>query len=342
MNKKMITAVLSAMLLLTSCSVNININAAKKAESNTEILENNESLLVKNEIRFIDGIYGVYGKDNGNMNRDIIDVYKGKDDNHIDISVFNYGKIAVDVNDMEITRNKNGEVIATKSIGPKEEIWEILDKEQYLGDAKLEVTLKDNRIKLKFNKDLKVDVDGIQKVTEKEKVDLKVITEEEKQKVLNNILDSDFRKINEDIFEVIKDTPNYLVVRVKCYVFFNEENIRYYNIEGSESIGMYKYYNIDKRDRKVLELNDIIDSQYELNEYVRNEINEKHEKWDKEQNKKWEYNEFERIGEPEFFENYFLVDEEKKVVKIRCLGYPNEISGDLCVDVPFKFFKLNQ
>ena len=113
---------------------------------------------------------------------------------------------------MEITRNKNGEVIATKSIGPKEEIWEILDKEQYLGDAKLEVTLKDNRIKLKFNKDLKVDVDGIQKVTEKEKVDLKVITEEEKQKVLNNILDSDFRKRNEDIFEVIKDTPNYLVV----------------------------------------------------------------------------------------------------------------------------------
>ena len=183
MNKKIIVTALVGMLLLTSCSISIDIDADRKSGDNTDIISNHELTMKEledilngtekkdNEIKFIDGIYGVYGEDDGAMYQDTIEVFKGKDENHIDISAYFYRRASFYMKDMEIIRNKNGEVIATKFVGPEESVWDYFVKDQYLGDATLDVIIKDNTVKLRFNKDLNM----IDKETEKEKINLKDI-----------------------------------------------------------------------------------------------------------------------------------------------------------------------
>ena len=379
MKKKILAVAIVGILLLTGCGIHLEIKLNGNNNKSNETIENeiNERLNKRSdskEIEFIDGIYGMYGEDDGAMFRDYIAVYKGKDDQHIDISAYFYRTASFYMSDLTITRNKNGELIATKGIDPFEDesVWDYMIKEyqnlddekiekeyQYLGDAKVDVIITDNKLKLKFNKDM----ESFNNVIEKEKIDLKCITEAVKQKALNDILDSDFENINKDIFEVIHDTKNYLVVRVKSYIC-NEHRYTYYNIdgsdkkesvyysydiEGSESIGMYKYYNIDKKNKKIVELDDITKRLDDLNVYIENSIDEKKKNWLSVETywKVWPYenHEFKGIGDPEYFENYFEINEDNNTVKIRCLGYPDEANramGDLCIDVPFRFFDLNQ
>lgn len=341
MNKKIIITSIVGMLLLTSCGVSKDTNNDDKFIPQQKIEEIFIELNEKNKkIEFIDGIYGVYGEDEGAMSRSVIDVFEGKDDNHIDIGVYYYRTAAFYIEDIKITSNKNGEITATKQIKPNEIVWNYFVDDQNNEDPKLDVIIKDNKVMLRFNRDLK----ELNSTLEGDKIDLKCITEEGKETALNNILRSNFKDINKDVFEVIYDTENYLVVKVKSYIYSEDEFEKSYLKEGSESVGMDKYYNIDKKDKEILELDDITKEMDDLNKYIKAEIKKKKEEWVNSNLGVWPYNDFTEIEEFDYFENYFAIDEKNKIVKIRCLGYPNEAGralGDMIIDVPFSFFDLN-
>ena len=348
MKKKIIIASIIGMVFLTGCHENIEVDIPNNEITNTT---NNEEIVTKyNDIEFIDGIYGVYGKDD--LEKSVVEVFKGKDENHIDISAYfsEPNMVLFHVVDMEITENKDGEVKATKLIGQDETAWDYFVKDQNLENARLDVLIKDNKINLKFN----VKTDDFDKEIEKEKINIKAITEENKQKALENILISDFKNIDEEIFEVVHNTDNYLAVRVKSYLYwespkgkdygeFGERGFwKSYYIEGSDSIGIGKYYNIDKKNKKILDLNDIIKNVDDVNEYINKEIDKMHDKL--EENEEWYYDEFLGIGAIKVFENYFLVEDDKNVVKIRCISHPYNLDkelDDLCIEVPFEYFNLN-
>ena len=204
MKKKILLTSIIGILLLTSCAKNVDIEKT----NNTEVVTTTENPIENNEIELIDGIYGLYGTDEGAIYQDYISVFKGKDENHIDIDAYFYRTAAFFINDLEIIKNENGELIATKQL---DTVPEFVVYGQDTTGAKVDVIIKDDRIKLEFDK-------GVNRIIIKDKVKLKCITEENKQKALDNLLKSDFTDINKDIFEIIHDTENYLVVRVRSYI----------------------------------------------------------------------------------------------------------------------------
>ena len=339
MKKKFLLISLIVASLLTGCVTKVD-NTDKPNTDDITIIDSTE----KDEIKYMDDIYGMYAGKDGDIFNGYVEVFNGKDEKHIDFDAFFHRQASFYINDLEIIKNEDGELIATRQLekSDEEEIFNYFKENQNLDDAKVNLTIKDGKVKVEFNKELMV----VGNVIEREKTNLICITEEEKEKALKKLSESDFKNINEDVFEVIKDTENYLVVRFKCYILKGEGYMRYYSLEGSEGYGMYKYYNIDKKNGKILNLNEIIKNVDDLNEYIYKAMDEKKENWNFEEDTQWPYyyQEFKGIGNPEYFENYFLVDEEKETIKIRCLGYPNEALravGDLCIEVPFEYFNLN-
>ncbi len=190
-----------------------------------------------------------------------------------------------------------------------------------------------------------------------EKVPVKAITQAERESYLQEVITKQFQEINQDVFEVVSDTPNYLILKIKAYILDND----YYYLEGSESTQIAKYYHFDKNKKELLTLDSLLnhseDNKKALNQYLKEAIEEKKQSWvlgtdpqwqEKEgvvnphDEKMWPYEEFQEIQTNGNYENYFFIDEEKQVVKIRCLPFPDYSQrklGDICIDVPFSMFE---
>lgn len=303
------------------------------------------------KIEFLDSIYGLYGNEYDSA----VFVYPGKDDNHINIGYNAYRTEGFEVNDVEIIR-ENDLIKGTKVIINTDESFGSEEFE----NAKMDLTIESGIIKLAFDKNVLMYGDKTKNTVIEEKKDgILAITEKEKQKALNIVKESNGNIIDNNVFEVVKDNEGYLVLRVKCYVYV-EPYIDshghpvegYYHMEGSESIGMSKYYNFDKKNNKFVNLSDLTNGSYtKLNEYIKTAIDSKKQGWIDGTDGQWNsdnystvgtdwpyWEKFNGIGNPDYFENYFLIDGENKIVKIRCLSYPDEATrayGDICVDVPF-------
>ena len=359
MKKVLLVISLISVLLFTGCSNNVENNnlTDNQQEIDNKLDNKNEwindvdykrNIGAESDIEFLDNLYGVYGEWGYNA----ISVFPGKDDNHIDVGYYQYRSDAFYINDVNITKMEGGAIEASKVISEDDGIYRDSSTEQ----LKLDVLIKDDTIKLTFNGNVLMYGDKTQNTVMEEKKDGGyVITEEQKQKALNLVKDGMGQYVNNKVFEIVEDSTQYLVLRVTCYIYDGEDEGKYH-IEGSESIGMYKYYNFDKKNKKFVNLSDLTGGSYtKLNEYIKTAIESKKQGWidgtDKQWNvdgystvgTEWPYWEmFNGIGNPDYFENYFLIDEGNKVVKIRCLSYPDEATrayGDICIDVPFSIFE---
>lgn len=332
MKKKVFKILVLAVVLVLGVLINSFFSPMGFVHAMTEksdLLKNTKDIKALKNIEFINGIYGLY---NGSNNHGVIHVVQGKDENHFYIYGEFYKQGIFKTDDLKIMKNENNEIMVTEKIYPDKDdmgwLYCYFTENQSLEYVQMDIIIKDNKINLVFNNNTN---------WEFKKVDVKCITEETKNDALANILYSNFSNIDKDIFEIVHDTENYLVVIVKSHVLVGNT----YETEGS-LYGMYKYYNIEKKTKKILELNDIIKNPDDLNKYIIDSIEANRDKWIAEGRDN--YREFERIGKYEWFENYFEIDEDRHMVKIRCLRYPCEVNrdiGDLNLDVPFSFFKLN-
>lgn len=333
MKKKFLKVLVLAIILVLGVLINHffhPIGFIDAITATNDLLENAKHFKSSKNIEFIDGIYGLYAGSNGSG---VIHVVQSKDENHFYICGDFYRLGTFRTDDLKITKNKNNEIIVTEKIYPGNENTDWLHDrfaENQSDYVQMDIIIKNNKMNLIFNNNT---------TWEFEKVDVKCITEETKNNALANILDSNFKNINKDIFEIIHDTENYLVVSVKSNVLTDGR----YELESCPPYGMYRCYNIEKKTKKILKLNDIIKNLDDLNKYIIDSIEADRDKWIAEGRDN--YKEFEGIGKHEWFENYFEIDENKRIVKIRCLKYPCEANrgiGDLYLDIPFSFFKLNE
>lgn len=330
MKSKLLIASIIGVVVLSGCTLS---KPGTTNSDNTVTTTPTKNIVLEECIKFLDNMYGVYG----DIHESEVEVFPGKDDRHIDLSIFMYRDFWDEINDIEITKDKDGTITGYKEFSDKDS----------LGENKLNLTIKNNRISLVFDKELKpVKTNVIEKVKDR----TKCITQQEKQRAINMVLEANCKNIDSEVFETIKDTDNYLVLRIKNYVYQEEERENFvykaYVKEGYGHNSMSKYYNFDKRQNKLLELSDLYQKDAtqlkRVNDFITSEIEDKKTQLVGSEYKEWPYQAFTSLGEPDYFENYFMIDEDKRIVKIRAVSYLIEAcrsAGDLCIDVPFSIFK---
>ncbi len=294
--------------------------------------------LVKAE--YMDDIFGIYGISNNTY----ISILPGKDDNHIDVSYFAIRAENFTIKDFPITKSNDG------LINGKMTISNNVDGSELLEGAEADLSIENGIVKVSFNKNVLMFPQDASRNTmlEFEKVSEPILLEGTKEKALAEIEESQGKAVNEEIFTVVSNTDNYLILKCERYLYSEDGYYR----EGNSISDLTKYYSYSKKDNKFVTLEDIAGSKMnDVNDYIKSEIEKMKSEWKKgkfngediENNTEpWPYSEFEGIGKTTYLENYFLIDELNQIVRVRVLGYPDEARkalGDICVDVPFSCFE---
>lgn len=290
-------------------------------ESSVDVEENQEKIVDKKS--FLKEYEGFYGDET----EDYISIFY-VDDTTIDVDFGEYRLGGIEGKNVKIDQYGKGYF-------SKDDI------------ADVDITLKNGKVYLK--------IDGAEDTYFKEKrfknmeftkTSTNIVTREEILKEINKIIASNYSDINKDIFDVYSSTSNYLTLILKptCYIYEYDKIVesKYFTVDDIDH-----YYTIDKTKGKFILLKDLFNNNSkkieQINNYIKKEIESQKSKWNPAEfeNVSWPYSEFKTLDDSDYFENYFLINENKNVVNIRCLPYPSETLrnvGDLWIEVPLNLF----
>ncbi|MBQ7668070.1 MAG: hypothetical protein IJS47_01960 [Clostridia bacterium] len=240
------------------------------------------------------------------------------DDNTIDFNYFLYRTLSFYVKDVTIDENGYGEFNPQEEYEPKGKI--------YLQNNKVKLVIESHTFD--FESELPYEI------TFNEHKKYKVIEKGAIEESINKTIEEGLAQVDTEIFNVEKDSKNYLTLKVLDLVRYIDEvaGEKYYAYDDN-------YYNIDKTQKKVISFHEFLGND---NEKVQKVFNYLHEQIKIKSN---EYNEEYGVDDPEphwvIRENYFIVDENAKVLKVMC-SYPFEaarVYGTIWIDVPFSEFE---
>ena len=312
---KKIGYIILLIIVLTSCK-----DVETKPNSGDEI--SNDNAIEKN-FDLADYI-GIWDSEE----EDSIEVFK-VDDNTLAITYSRVRTGGFTFDNVEFDEKGYGKCKYTNS-------WVGRDGEKYSQEVEGCVYLGDNTITIKIEKcDVLYFDNSWENTFNIDKGKYCVATEEEINYKIQQAISSEFKNIDNDILNVVKDGEKYITLGVNVNCLIIDTPYRYYSHDS-------QLYNIDKKAKKIITVYDFLDNNDRKLEAVKNYINQ--EILRKTQEYVEQYNEDDL--EPHwcfdeyYFEEQFTVNEENKSLDIKC-SYPSEALrcyGDLTIEVPFDVF----
>jgi len=150
----------------------------------------------------------------------------------------------------------------------------------------------------------------------------KFIEKEVVEEKIQSIIQSNYKNIDFDVFEVKKESDKYLSLAVKdCYVYGESAYSKF-----------YKIYNIDKDTGKIISLYDLAGQNDKKMEKIKLYVEKKLEK----ESSNAGFSENVWLGLGEYSKDMFIIDFENKIVSIECLHRYQ--GNDIWINIPFEIF----
>ena len=307
---------------------------------------------------YLDNIYGVYGI-KCSLNTIAI-VFPGKDSNHIRVRISYIGQDDdwVDIKDILIASRKGNVVKCHKDV-TKNDFASIRDL--IFENNHFDIKFENNEIFLHFDKPFFPDDfferEGLTKDCQSIflRKYCKALSEDAKDFCFKQIVQNNYRYINQDVFEVLSNTENYITLRMVAY--------SYNSVYEGDFYLDHNYYTFNKKTNQLVTLDSLINNSickeklvnYIKTEFERrvdncfNEKGEDFERWSDyggpsidtllylsgQNGQKWSFDNCLMQG--------LIIDENEKKVKI--IFYddaPDDIPLGyrtlFCIDVPFSMF----